>query len=50
MRGALIRVLTAVPLILMSATQSLSQPICRPTLTFTGADYARANMDGGVHR
>jgi hypothetical protein len=31
--------LIAVPLILMSATQSCSQPVCRPTLAFTEAHY-----------
>ena len=40
MRGVSIPALTAVPLILMSATQSWSQPICRPTLAFTDAHYA----------
>ena len=40
MRGAFIPALTAVPLILMGATQSWSQPICRPTLAFTEAHYA----------
>jgi hypothetical protein len=39
MRGAFIPVLTAVPLILMGATESWSQPICRPTLAFTEAHY-----------
>jgi hypothetical protein len=40
MRAALIPALTAVPLILMSATQGWSQPICRPTLAFTEPHYA----------
>jgi hypothetical protein len=40
MRGAFIPALTAVPLILMGATQSWSQPICRPVLAFTEAHYA----------
>ena len=40
MRGAFISALTAGPLILMSANQSWSQPICRPTLAFTEAHYA----------
>ena len=40
MRGAFIPALTAIPLILMSATQSWSQPICRPTFAFTEAHYA----------
>ena len=40
MRGAFIPALTAVPLILMGATESWSQPICRPTLAFTEAHYA----------
>ena len=40
MRGAFIPALTAVPLILMGATQSWAQPICRPTLAFTEAHYA----------
>ena len=40
MRAALIPALTTVPLILMSAAQSWSQPICRPTLAFTEAHYA----------
>jgi hypothetical protein len=40
MRGAFIPALTAVPLILMGAAESWSQPICRPTLAFTEAHYA----------
>jgi hypothetical protein len=32
--------ITTIPLILMSATQSWSQPVCRPTLAFTEAHYA----------
>jgi hypothetical protein len=40
MRGTLIPALTAVPLILMGAAGSSSQPICRPTLAFTEAHYA----------
>jgi uncharacterized protein CbrC (UPF0167 family) len=40
MRRAFIPALTAVPLILMGATESWSQPICRPTLAFTEAHYA----------
>ena len=40
MRGAFIPVLAAVPLILMSATHTWSQVICRPTLAFTEAHYA----------
>ena len=40
MRGAFIPALTAVSLILMVATESWSQPICRPTLAFTEAHYA----------
>jgi hypothetical protein len=40
MRGAFIPALTAVSLILMGATESWSQPICRPTLAFTQAHYA----------
>jgi hypothetical protein len=39
MRGTFIPTLTAVPLILMGATESWSQPICRPTLAFTEAHY-----------
>ncbi|HXE87685.1 MAG TPA: hypothetical protein VN524_12930 [Hyphomicrobiaceae bacterium] len=44
MRAALIPALTAVPLILMSATQGWSQPICRPTLAFTEAHYAPTKL------
>jgi hypothetical protein len=40
MRGAFIPALIAVPLILMGATESWSQPICKPTLAFTEAHYA----------
>src|ERR1700746_2615732 len=32
--------ITTIPLILRSATQSWSQPVCRPTLAFTEAHYA----------
>jgi hypothetical protein len=39
MRVAFIPALTAVSLILMGATESWSQPICRPTLAFTEAHY-----------
>ena len=39
MRGALIPALTAVPLILMGATEGWSQPICRATLAFSEAHY-----------
>jgi len=40
MRGAFIPALTVVPLILMSASESWPQSICRPTLAFTDAHYA----------
>ena len=40
MRGAFIPALIAIPLILMGATESWSQPICKPTLAFTEAHYA----------
>ena len=40
MRGVFISALTAVPLILMGATESWSQRVCRPTLAFTEAHYA----------
>ena len=40
MRGSFIPALIALPLVLMGATQSWSQPICRPTLAFTEAHYA----------
>ena len=40
MRGAFYPALIALPLILMGATESCSQPICRPTLAFTEAHYA----------
>jgi hypothetical protein len=40
MRRASIPALIAIPLILMGATESWSQPICRPTLAFTEAQYA----------
>ena len=39
MRVAFIPALTAVSLILMGATESWSQQICRPTLAFTEAHY-----------
>src|SRR5262245_56472054 len=39
MRGELKPALIAVLLILLSATQSWSQPQCRPTLAFTEAHY-----------
>jgi hypothetical protein len=40
MRGGFIPALIAVPFILMCATQSWSQPICRPTLALAEAHYA----------
>ena len=40
MRSALISALAAVPLILMSAAQTWSEAICRPTLAFADAHYA----------
>jgi hypothetical protein len=39
MRGRFIAATTAVSLMLMSANQSWSQPLCRPTLAFTDAHY-----------
>jgi hypothetical protein len=44
MRGAFISALTALPLILTSAAQSWSQPMCRPTLAFTEAHYASMKL------
>jgi hypothetical protein len=44
MRSAYMRVLTAAPLILMGASNSWSQPICRPTLAFTEAHYTAMKL------
>ena len=40
MRGAFFPALITAPLILMGATESWSQPICKPTFAFTEAHYA----------
>ena len=40
MRGAFIPALIAIPLILIGATESWTQAICKPTLAFTEAHYA----------